>query len=194
MEIVIPIIAAVVGVAAGAGGIFAYNKSKENGGKDKAEDLVRKAKREASDIVSAAKKEAAEIAEKVDGEFNACMDDDFNTALALSNLFGYFKEMKKLLSIGKSGELFAALSYAIQIRKTYSLLGLFNKSAKEYLAWYESKNASDIPAEVKAIAEERFAARQNRDWAKSDELRDKLAALGFAVKDSKTGYELTKNS
>ena len=137
---------------------------------------------------------AAEIAEKVDGEFNACMDDDFNTALALSNLFGYFKEMKKLLSIGKSGELFAALSYAIQIRKTYSLLGLFNKSAKEYLAWYESKNASDIPAEVKAIAEERFAARQNRDWAKSDELRDKLAALGFAVKDSKTGYELTKNS
>ena len=137
---------------------------------------------------------AAEIAEKVDGEFNACMDDDFNTALALSNLFGYFKEMKKLLSIGKSGELFAALSYAIQIRKTYSLLGLFNKSAKEYLAWYESKNASDIPAEVKAIAEERWAARQNRDWAKSDELRDKLAALGFAVKDSKTGYELTKNS
>ena len=70
MEIVIPIIAAVIGVAAGAGGIFAYNKSKENGGKDKAEDLVRKAKREASDIVSAAKKEAAEIAEKGQAEEN----------------------------------------------------------------------------------------------------------------------------
>ena len=64
MEIVIPIIAAVVGVAAGAGGIFAYNKSKENGGKDRAEDLVRKAKREASDIVLAARKEAAEVTEK----------------------------------------------------------------------------------------------------------------------------------
>ena len=61
MEIIIPIIAAVVGIAAGAGGIFAYNKSKENGGKDKAEDLVRKAKREASDIVLNAKKEAANI-------------------------------------------------------------------------------------------------------------------------------------
>ena len=51
MEIVIPIIAAIAGVAAGAGGIFAYNKRNENGGKEKADDLVRKAKREASDIV-----------------------------------------------------------------------------------------------------------------------------------------------
>ena len=70
MEIVIPIIAAVVGIAAGAGGIFAYNKHNENGGKDKAEDLVRKAKREASDIVLAAKKEAQEVAEKAQAEEN----------------------------------------------------------------------------------------------------------------------------
>ena len=70
MEIVIPIIAAVVGIAAGAGGIFAYNKSKENGGKDRAEDLVRKAKREASDIVLAARKEAAEVTEKSQAEEN----------------------------------------------------------------------------------------------------------------------------
>ncbi|MBE7068786.1 MAG: cysteine--tRNA ligase [Clostridiales bacterium] len=136
---------------------------------------------------------AAEIAEKVDKEFNACMDDDFNTALALSNLFGYFKEMKKLLSAGKSGDLFSALSYAVQIRKTYSLLGIFEKSAKEYIAWYEEKNLSAIPQEVQAVAEERWQARLARDWAKSDELREKLAQLGYLVKDSKTGYELIKN-
>ena len=70
MEIVIPIIAVIVGAAAGAGGIFAYNKRKENGGKDKAEDLVRKAKREASDIVLAAKKEATAVAEKSQAEEN----------------------------------------------------------------------------------------------------------------------------
>ncbi|MBR5939242.1 ribonuclease Y, partial [Candidatus Saccharibacteria bacterium] len=64
MEIVIPVIAAVVGIFAGAGGIFAYNKQKENGGKDKADDLIRKAKREASDIVLSAKKEASSITEK----------------------------------------------------------------------------------------------------------------------------------
>ena len=136
---------------------------------------------------------AAELAERVDREFNECMDDDFNTALALSNLFGYFKEMKKLLLSGKSGDFFAALSCAVQLRKTYGLLGIFQKSAKEYTAWYEAQNVSAIPAEVQKIAEERWAARLARDWAKSDELRAKLAKLGYAVKDSKTGYELSKN-
>ena len=135
---------------------------------------------------------AAEYAGKIEEEFNACMSDDFNTALALSNLFGYFKEIKKLLNEGKTGGFLVALSAAVQIRKTYSLLGLFTKNAKEYKAWYEEKNSEDIPAEVKAVAEERWAARQNRDWAKSDELRAKLADMGYAVKDSKTGYELSK--
>ena len=137
---------------------------------------------------------AAEIAERVDSEFNACMSDDFNTALALSNLFGYFKEMKKLLATGKSGDLFVALSYAVQIRKTYALLGLFKKSAKEYVDWYQKQNVSDIPKEVEEIARERWEARLNRDWAKSDELRNKLSEMGYSVKDSKTGYELIKNS
>ena len=135
---------------------------------------------------------AAECAQKVEDEFNACMSDDFNTALALSNLFGYFKEIKKQLAEGKTGSWFVALSMALQIRKTYGLLGLFVKNAGEYKAWYEAKNTAAIPAEVQAVAEERWAARTNRDWAKSDELRAKLAEMGYAVKDSKTGYELTK--
>jgi cysteinyl-tRNA synthetase len=138
--------------------------------------------------------EAAEVAAKVDKEFNDCMDDDFNTALALSNLFGYFKEMKKRLAAGKTGDLFVALAYAVQIRKTYGLLGLFKRDSKEYVAWFDSQNTSDIPEDVKAIAEERWTARTNRDWAKSDELRNVLAQMGYSVKDSKTGYELTKNS
>ncbi len=137
---------------------------------------------------------AQEKAEKIDMEFNACMDDDFNTALALSNLFGYFKEMKKLLATGKSDDFFTALALSIQIRKTYALLGLFKKSAKAYVEWYEQKHAQSVPEEVQAIAKERWEARVNKDWAKSDELREKLANLGYAVKDSKTGYELIKNS
>ena len=136
---------------------------------------------------------AAEVADKVEREFNECMNDDFNTALALSNLFGYFKEMKKLLALGQSGEFFVALSYAVQIRKTYSILGLFQKNAQEYVAWYESQNSESIPEEIKAIAEERWQARLDKNWAKSDELREKLSSLGYIVKDGKTGYELTKN-
>ncbi len=68
MEVVVPVIAALAGILAGAGGVFGYNKKKENGGKDKAEDLVRKAKREAQDIVLRAKKEAADLTEKNQAE------------------------------------------------------------------------------------------------------------------------------
>ncbi len=125
----------------------------------------------------------------IDDEFNACMSDDFNTALALSNLFGYFKELKKLTAA--KDEKAAAL--AAQLRDTYGLLGLFKKNAKEYVEWFGQKHVEEIPADVKAVAEERWAARLARDWAKSDELRAKLAEMGYAVKDSKTGYELTKN-
>ena len=97
--------------------------------------------------------------------------------------------MKNLL---KAGEGKAAKKYAKEVKEEYALLGLFKKDAAEYLAWYNAKNAEEIPAEVKAIADERWAARTEKNWAKSDELRAKLTELGYAVKDSKEGYTLSK--
>lgn len=126
---------------------------------------------------------------QIDDEFNACMSDDFNTALALSNLYGYFKAIRQKW---EKGDKEGAKTDVSQIRKTYSLLGLFKKDAASYLAWYEDMKKEEIPAQVKQIAEERWTARQNKDWAKSDELRNTLATLGYAVKDAKTGYTLTK--
>ena len=70
MEITIIVVAAILGIGAGAGSVYAYNKKNENGGKNRAEDLVRKAKNEAQDIVSSARKEAADIAEKSKNEEN----------------------------------------------------------------------------------------------------------------------------
>ena len=124
--------------------------------------------------------------EEIDARFNAAMSDDFNTALAIADLFGYFKEIAKLTQEGNA----QARRMVNQIRKTYSLLGLFRAEAKEYLAAYSPKE--EIPQAVKQVADERFLARQNRDWAKSDALRERLKELGYAVKDSKDGYELTK--
>lgn len=43
------------------------------------------------------------------------------------------------------------------------------------------------------LAEERLVARKNKDWAKSDELRAKIKASGYDVKDTATGYELSKS-
>jgi cysteinyl-tRNA synthetase len=125
---------------------------------------------------------------EIDADFNKAMDDDFNTALAISNLYGYFKKIKAKINSGD--ESFA--SDISQIRKTYSLLGLFTKSAKEFIEFVDNKAKRDLPEEVIKIAEERKLARQVKDWAKSDLLRNKLAELGYEVKDSKDGYELIK--
>lgn len=49
----------------------------------------------------------------------------------------------------------------------------------------------DIPGEVKALAEERFIARQEKNWKRSDELREAIKSKGWIVEDTKDGYELT---
>ena len=127
--------------------------------------------------------------QNIDVDFNKAMDDDFNTAFAISNLYGYFKSIKAKLSADDK----SAAADVNQIRKTYALIGLFKADAKDFIAYYENKNqAEEIPAQIKAIADERFEARKNKNWAKSDELRDKLSQMGYIVKDSKDGYELTK--
>lgn len=50
----------------------------------------------------------------------------------------------------------------------------------------------EAPEDIRAIAEERWAARAAKDWAKADELRAKLAELGWGMKDGKEEYKLTK--
>lgn len=70
MELVPVFISAVVGVVVGIGSVILYNKKNENGGKNKADDIVRKAKREAQDIVSNARKQADEISDRNKREEN----------------------------------------------------------------------------------------------------------------------------
>ena len=84
MEFVPIIIAAIVGLGAGAGVVFAYDKKNENGGKNKADDLIRKAKNEASDIVLKARKEAADLAEKSKNEEDCRRKDWKQTEKRLS--------------------------------------------------------------------------------------------------------------
>jgi len=49
-----------------------------------------------------------------------------------------------------------------------------------------------VPAAIRELAEARWAARQARDFAESDRLRDAIAAQGFVVRDRKDGYDLEK--
>ena len=125
--------------------------------------------------------------EAIDAAFDAAMDDDFNTARALSDLFGYFKEIRAKIKAGDR----SAADDLNQIRKTYGLLGLFRTDPATFLKGCETRRPKEaIPPEVIALAEERLAARREKNWAKSDELRDKIAAAGYTVKDGKDGYTL----
>ena len=79
-----------------------------------------------------------------------------------------------------------------QIKKTYSLLGLFKVDAKKFTESYESKNKSDIPSEILALLEEMQNARKEKNWAVSDKIRDEILQKGYLVKITKDGCEVTK--
>ncbi|MBO4594274.1 MAG: cysteine--tRNA ligase [Clostridia bacterium] len=125
---------------------------------------------------------------KIDDEFNRAMDDDFNTALAISNLYGYFKEIKaKILSGDKT-----AGEDINQIKKTYSLLGLFCENAEDFIGFAEKKAGSSIPKEITDLSEKMQAARTVKDYATADALRAEITAKGYNVAIGKDGVTITK--
>lgn len=111
--------------------------------------------------------------EKIEGykqKFNEAINDDLNMPLAMSVVWEVIKENNK------------SKQYAELLRKFDEVLGLeINKKAE-----------IELPEEVKKLVEERKLARANKDWAKSDELRDKIVQMGYSVKDTKDGMEITK--
>ena len=122
----------------------------------------------------------------IDEEFNQSMDDDFNTAKALANLFGYFKTMK--LKLAQKDD--SVVEDYNAIKKTYSLLGLFTEDAKSFIEKHSLVQA--IPAEVLELANKRLQARKEKNFALSDALREQIKAFGYEIKDNKEGFELNK--
>ena len=142
-------------------------------------------------VILSAKEKGIEIVgenPEIDAQFNLAMDDDFNTALAISNLYGIFKKIKSKIANGDK----SAGADINQVIKTYALLGLFTKDAKDFLSKYAKTENLEIPSEIKEIAERRLIARQNKDWATSDQLRSQLLELGYEIKDAKDCYTLIK--
>jgi cysteinyl-tRNA synthetase len=73
-----------------------------------------------------------------------------------------------------------------RLKTSANLLGLLQQTRSEHQAIALSEAKIDA-AEINAIVAERAQARATRDWAESDRLRDRLAALGVAIKDNKDG-------
>ena len=110
-------------------------------------------------------------------QFCAAMDDDLNTADAISALF----DLARFLNTNITAESPLAL-FEASIAKMHELgdvLGILYK-----------KQEDSVSPEIKALLEKRKAARQNKDWALSDQLRDELKALGVEVLDTRQGMKL----
>ena len=108
------------------------------------------------------------------------MDDDLNTADAISVIFEIVSEANKQIT-GGEGFSKEVINFTIDIiQELGGVLGLL------------SKKDEAIDGEVNSILEERAAARAAKDWAKSDELRDKLRDMGIIVKDTPQGQQVTK--
>ena len=125
----------------------------------------------------------------IDATFDAAMDDDFNTAKALADLFGYFKTAAAKL---RANDLDGANAILGQVVKTYSLLGLFRSEPAEFIANCEKKTAGAVSQEVLDLVAKRAEAKAAKDWAKADAIRAEITALGYSVKDTKEGAVVEK--
>lgn len=104
--------------------------------------------------------------------FKERISDDLNTPLALSLLWDLVKDS----NISNKDKKATILDFD----KVFGLE-------------FASLTEETIPEEIIKLAEERKIARANKDFQKSDELRDKIKSLGYEIKDSETGEKIAKN-
>ena len=111
--------------------------------------------------------------EKYKNKFLEAINDDLNMPLAMSVVWDVAKNPNKSKQLAE-------------------LLKDFDRVLGLKIEEPISKAKEEIPEEVLKLLEQRKQARTNKDWAKSDELRDRIQELGYQVKDTKDGIELQK--
>ncbi|CAM3296289.1 cysteine--tRNA ligase [Halomonas lysinitropha] len=117
-----------------------------------------------------------------DARFTAAMDDDFNTPEALSVLFDLARELNR----AKSEATELASHLARELKRLGSVLGLLYQEPTRFL----QGGGSELPLsedEIQSRIEARAAAKQAKDFATADAIRNELAALGILLKDAREG-------
>jgi cysteinyl-tRNA synthetase len=116
-------------------------------------------------------------------KFIEAMDDDFNTPVALSQLFGFTREANIYLNSPeqKNKEVLE------EILKFYQELAGRILGILKYFDQEES-----FEQEIKKLIEEREKARKERDWVESDRIRDKLQEKGILLEDTPSGVRWKK--
>ncbi|MCF6198422.1 MAG: cysteine--tRNA ligase [Hyphomicrobiaceae bacterium] len=113
--------------------------------------------------------------------FEAAMDDDLNTPEALAVLFDLAKEINR----HREEDAAQAARLAATLKKLGNVLGLLGQDPESFLKGGERTGLSDEI--IERLIEERNQARQRRDWAKADRIRDELKAQGIVLEDTPQG-------
>lgn len=127
-------------------------------------------------------------------EFSEAMDDDFNTAKGIGTLFGAAKKINRVLDetrepISPDDEI-ELISIVNDMKKIGEVLGVLTESSELYFSNKKTSAARENkidPVAVEALIAERTAARNEKNWAKADEIRDKLEQMNVLLEDRPDG-------
>ncbi|MDY5371814.1 MAG: DALR domain-containing protein, partial [Eggerthellaceae bacterium] len=140
---------------------------------------------------------------KLDDDFTASMDDDFNTAGALGSLFAFVADVNaqlgdKTVSKEDVDVLASARAKIVEIMDVFGVMLEAGEADCEYpqevcdfaaeLGVFEG---SDPVAAVDALLQARADARKNRDFQLADKVRDGLTGMGFTIEDTPQGARVT---
>lgn len=117
--------------------------------------------------------------EKYRQTFLSYINDDLNMPAAMSVVWEVARNSKK------------SNKYANLLLEFDKVLGLDLVNAEEHISKMEEE---EIPEEIKQLIKERKEARDNKDWEKSDKIRDIIIQKGYSIKDTKEGIIVKRNS
>jgi cysteinyl-tRNA synthetase len=110
--------------------------------------------------------------------FIAAMDDDFNTADALSVIFELVRESNSISAAPNPSKEFASRTLEM-FNELTDVLGLF----------YLDEGSNSLDADIENLIEARQTARKEKHWAKADEIRDQLTEMGIVLEDTPQGVK-----
>lgn len=116
------------------------------------------------------------------------MNDDLNTPIVISYLFELSKIINNVIAGNEQID-----NDGVQELKALIELFFYNLLGMKSDADSSGQREEAYHQVVDMLLEQRLVAKQNKDWATSDKIRDELTALGFEIKDTKDGSEWKLN-
>ncbi|MBQ4634484.1 MAG: cysteine--tRNA ligase [Bacilli bacterium] len=117
-------------------------------------------------------------------EFETTMDNDFNTSLAISNLFNYITDINKAIQRKENEKVVNIIG---AIKDMYNVLGLFQENPDDVIKSIKNKylKLNSVNEEyINKLIEKRLEHKKNKEYELADKIRDNLLKRGIIIKDN----------